>query len=153
MSVKDDLMIEVRKIFREQWNVRGGQKVPDVRDIQLGNEAVEIEGTVLYADLADSTKLVDGYGWKFAAEVYKTYLLIAAMLIKNEGGVITAYDGDRVMAVFFDGRKNTNAVRCALKIKWAVANIVNPLLRAQYLGTSYTVRQVVGIDTSTLRAA
>jgi class 3 adenylate cyclase len=57
------------------------------------------------------------------------------------------------MAVFFKGFKNTNAVRCALKIKWAVTNIVNPLLKAQYTDTTYLVRQVVGIDTSRLCAA
>ena len=153
MGMKDDLNGEVKKIFRETWSVREGKKVPDVEDVKLGNDAVKIEATVLYADLADSTKLVDGYGWQFAAEVYKTYLHCASKLIKDESGVITAFDGDRVMAVFFDGNKNTNAVRCALKIKWAVANIVNPALKAQYPDKSYTVRQVVGIDTSDLRAA
>jgi class 3 adenylate cyclase len=57
------------------------------------------------------------------------------------------------MAVFFDGSKNTNAVRCALKIKWAVTKIINPALEAQYTSKSYKVRQVVGIDTGTLRVA
>jgi hypothetical protein len=71
--MKDDLTADVRKIVREQWNVRDGQKVPEVKDIQLGNHAVKIDATVLYADLADSTKLVDGQDWSFAAKVYKTY--------------------------------------------------------------------------------
>lgn len=153
MGLKDDLSAEVSQMFRLQWSVRDGQKVPDVEDIRLGNDAVKISATVLYADLADSTKLVDGHGWKFAAEVYKSYLHSASKIIKDEGGVITAFDGDRVMAVFFDRAKNTNAVRCALKIKWAVTNVINPALEKQYPSKSYTVRHVVGIDTSDLRAA
>ncbi len=153
MGMKDDLSEDVKQIFRSSWSVRDGQKVPEVEDIRLGNDAVKISTTVLYADLADSTKLVDNHGWEFAAEVYKTYLHCASKIIKDEGGVITAFDGDRVMAVFFDGSKNTNAVRCALKIKWAVVNIINPALKNQYPSKSYTVSQVVGIDTSDMRAA
>ncbi len=153
MGLKDELTADVRKIFREQWSERDGQKVPEVEDIKLGNDAVKIEATVLYADLADSTKLVDGYDWMFSAEVYKTYLHCASKIIKNESGVITAFDGDRVMAVFFEGSKNTNAVRAGLKLKWAVVNIINPALKAQYPSKSYEVRQVVGIDTSVLHVA
>jgi class 3 adenylate cyclase len=153
MGMKVDLSKEVANTFRSPWSVRDGQKVPEVEDVQLGNDAVKINATVLYADLADSTKLVDNRGWKFAARVYKTYLHCASKIIKDEGGIITAFDGDRVMAVFFDGNKNTNAVRGALRINWAVVKIINPALKEWYPNKSYTLRQVVGIDTSDLRAA
>src|SRR5436305_868835 len=79
-------------------------------------EAVELDATVLYADLADSTGLVQGYKDWFAAEVYKTYLMAASELIKNNDGTITAFDGDRVMGVFIGGSKNSSAARCALQI-------------------------------------
>jgi len=49
---------EVESIFADQWKVRDGQKVPETEDIQLGNHAVLLNGTVLYADLAESTELV-----------------------------------------------------------------------------------------------
>lgn len=154
MALKDELTAQVRRIFRESWKVRDGQKVPDVKDLVLGsNDAVKIEATVLYADMSDSTKLVDNYNWEFAAEVYKSYLHCASEIIRSENGVITAYDGDRVMAVFFDGSKNSNAVRSAMKIKWAVQEIINPAIRGQYPSKQYELRQVVGIDTSELRVA
>lgn len=51
------------------------------------------------------------------------------------------------------GSKNTSAVRSALKISWAVENIINPKLLAQYPNCSYRVKQVVGIDTSPLLVA
>ena len=76
-----------------------------VGNIQLGNDAVKLEGTVLYADLDDSTKLVDTMSPEFAAEVYKSYLVCAARIIRDQGGVITAYDGDRIMAVLSVIRK------------------------------------------------
>src|SRR5207248_4620847 len=104
--------------------------------LKLNNDAVKLDATVLYADLSASTGLVDGYKQHFAAEIYKAYLHCAAKIIRSEDGVITAYDGDRVMAVFIGTSKNTSAARSALKINWAVKNIVNPALKDQYSDTS-----------------
>ena len=66
---------------------------------------------------------MDGHKAHFAAEVYKAFLRCAARIIRAEGGAITAYDGDRVMAVFVGEGKNTAAVRCALKVHWAGGNL------------------------------
>jgi len=150
MSLKSDLEKEVTDIFKDVWTTRKGQKVPDSEDLGLGNDAVELQATVLYADMSDSTDLVDNQGPKFAAEVYKAYLRCAARVIKSEGGRITAYDGDRIMAVFIGDTKNTTAVRAALKINYAVQMIVNPLLKKQYPKSTHEVKHVVGIDTSDL---
>jgi len=73
---------------------------------------VKLDATVLYADMSGSTKLVDAFtSPKFPAEVYKCYLSCAAKIIKAGGGSITAYDGDRVMAVFLGDSKNSSAAR------------------------------------------
>ncbi len=153
MSLGDDLRSEIKKIFHDQWTTRDGQQVPDSDDLKLSNDAVKLDGTVLYADLAGSTKLVDGYKQHFAAEIYKSYLHCAAKIITSEGGVITAYDGDRIMAVYIGDSKNTSAVRSSLKINYAVIYIVNPALKVQYPNGDYVVKQVVGIDTSNLFVA
>ena len=58
MSLSDDLKSEVRKVLRESWTTRQGQAVPDPEDLGLGNDAVLLDGTVLYADLNGSTNLV-----------------------------------------------------------------------------------------------
>lgn len=149
-TLGDQLDQEVKKIFREAWTNRDGQKVPESEDIQLGNHAVKLEGTVLYADLDGSTNMVDQCKPEFSAEVYKAYLHCAAKVVRSEGASITSYDGDRVMAVFIGGRKNTTAARCALKINYAVKKIVNPAIKKQYPSTSFQVKQIVGIDTSKL---
>jgi class 3 adenylate cyclase len=154
MALIDDLKDGVGGIFAESWQHRGGRVVPDPEDLALGNEAVEFDrATVLYADLVGSTDLVDTKKWHFSAEVYKTYLYCAAKLIREEGGAVTAYDGDRVMGVFIGEMQSTPAARCALKINYAVQQIINPALKAQYPNSTYTVKQRVGIDTSPIRTA
>jgi class 3 adenylate cyclase len=154
MSLADDLKAQVAKIFKTNWEKRDGRVVPAPEDLQLGNDAVEFDrATVLYADLSGSTSLVDNHGWMFAAEIYKTYLHCAAKLVLSEGGSITSYDGDRIMGVFIGDQQSTSAVRCALKINYAVKEIVNPALTTQYPNKTYDVSQVVGVDTSPIRAA
>ncbi len=153
MSLESELKDEVAKIFREQWSVRDGEKVPESDDLQLDNDAVQLDATVLYADMAGSTTLVDTYKPAFAAEVYKAFLHSAAKIIRSEGGEITAYDGDRVMAVFIGNSKNSSAARAALKINFARLQIIDPALKAQYPKTSYELKHVVGVDTSPLFVA
>jgi class 3 adenylate cyclase len=153
MSLKDDLSDKVAEIFRSAWTERDGKVVPESDDLNLGNDAVLLDGTVLYADLNESTNLVDSYKPAFAAEIYKVYLHCAAKIIITEGGVITSYDGDRIMAVYLGDSKNSDAARAALKINWAVGNIINPAIKKQYANETYSVSQVVGIDTSSLFVA
>src|SRR5664279_4286309 len=117
MTLREDLEVFCKKTHDDVWQRRAGEKVPEPKDVTFGTDAVTMDGTVLYADLRDSTGLVNGWKDWFAAEVYKNYLHCAAKIIRSEGGEITAYDGDRIMAVYLGGRKNTSAVRTALKIK------------------------------------
>jgi class 3 adenylate cyclase len=77
----------------------------------------------------------------------------AAKIIRSESGEITAYDGDRVMAVFIGGNKNTSAVRAALKINYARSNIINPGIIKQYPSSKYEIKHVVGIDSGELYIA
>jgi class 3 adenylate cyclase len=153
MGLENDLKTAVKNIYKETWKVTDGKVVPDADNLTLSNTGVKLDATVLYADLDGSTNLVDQYTPTFAAEIYKTYLHCAAKIIESEGGVITAYDGDRIMAVFIGGLKNTTAARCGLKINHAVTNIINPLIKECYPNKTFVLKQVVGIDTSTLMAA
>jgi len=150
MALKDDLERRVKEIFDSSWTTRDGNVVPDDGSVTLGNDAVKLSATVLYADLSGSTSMVDTKDKAFSAEVYKSYLHVAAKIINAENGTITAYDGDRIMAVFIGGSKNSTAARCALKLNWAVKNIVNPAITSQYGEGYYAVKHVVGIDTSEL---
>ncbi|HLG60984.1 MAG TPA: adenylate/guanylate cyclase domain-containing protein [Ktedonosporobacter sp.] len=155
MAFKADLEEEVKKILQTSWKITGRKVIPNPKDLSLENDAAELKAAVLYADMADSTVLVDRHERSFAAEIYKAYLRLAARIINDEKGKrsITAYDGDRVMAVFLGDTKETVAVRCALKINFAVHEIINPLLKKQYPNKKYKLKHVVGIDTSDLLVA
>ena len=153
MGLRDNLRAEVRKIFQEQWTTVSRGVVPESVDLELRNDAVTLHGTVLYADLDRSTELVDTKKAWFAAEIYKTYLVCAARIIESERGAITAYDGDRIMAVYTGKRRNDKAVRSALKINFAVRQVINPAITELYDDANYAVRQSVGIDTSELFVA
>jgi class 3 adenylate cyclase len=144
---------EIRKIFKAKWSNRKGLIVPEPENIQLGNHSVELKGTVLYADLKDSTDLVLKYNDEFAAGIYKTYLLSACRLIRRNGGEITAFDGDRVMAVFIGSRKNSEAVKTALMINYMVVEVINKEIKSCYPNIEYLLQQAVGIDTSHLFVA
>ena len=154
MGLKDDLQWEVKDIFATNFSTRKGNVVPEAEDIRLGNDAVTFEeAAVLYADLAGSTQLVNGYKDWFAAEVYKSYLHCASKIIRDQGGTITAFDGDRVMAVFIGDNKRTNAAKSALKINHAVADIINPAIKSKFSDANYSVSHGVGIDVSKLFVA
>jgi class 3 adenylate cyclase len=154
MALADDLSKYVKETFRAQWATRNGQTVPEPEDLKLANEAVVFDrATVLYADLSGSTAMVESKKWHFAAEIYKNFLYCAARLITDNGGQITAYDGDRIMGIFVDDTQSSNADKCVFKINWADKNIIMPGLNAQYSSSDFQLRHVVGIDTSEIRAA
>jgi class 3 adenylate cyclase len=147
-----EILDEIKAIFKTQWKTRKGRIVPDAESVSLGNDAVTIDGTILYADMTDSTGLVNGYKDWFAAEVYKAYLIAACKAIRHEGGEITAFDGDRVMAVFIGDAKNSSATKAAMHINYLV-NQINSILKIEYPNTAFKLQQSIGIDTSPLFVA
>lgn len=155
MGMTEDLNAEVNKIIKETWSVTDGRVVPETKDLELGNKGVKLNATCLYADLAESTNLVNAYRRTFAADVYKCYLNCACRIIRDRGGAITAFDGDRVMGVFIGDNKNAAAVRAALAINHAVVKIINPALKEHYKENlpGFEVKHSVGVDTSELLVA
>jgi len=154
VTLKEDLETFCNKTFRESWDTREGRVVPGDDSLPLSNVGVKFdEATVLYADLTDSTGLVSAKLATFAAEVYKTYLYCATRVIRANGGTITAYDGDRVMAVFLGDSKNSDAVKAALQIEAAASQVIQPAMESVYTSNTYRVVQKVGIDMSSLLVA
>jgi hypothetical protein len=65
-----DIVSEVQGILRAVWQLDSARTVPELERLRLrGNHGVRIDGTVLYADMTDSTKLVDGFKAELAAEL------------------------------------------------------------------------------------
>ena len=150
MPLRNDLNAEVRKILQERWRVSRSRKAINPEELDLDNHGVTVEATVLYADLDQSTSLVDEHDAGFAAQMYKTYLVCAARVILSEQGKVTAYDGDRIMAVYTGRKTAERAVRTAFKINYVVQEIINPAVRELKPDSRYTMKQSIGVDTSKL---
>lgn len=147
MSLKEDVEAGVSGVLAPEWVVRDGQVVPETQDIALGNGAVRLEATYLYADMADSTGLAQGYHDWAVAKVVRCYLNAATRLIRARGGHIRSFDGDRVMGIFIGDSKNSNAAKAALNISWAVSFVINPALKDKWSGFTWEMGHGVGIDT------
>lgn len=153
MGLENDLETYVENVYDAKWTSHDGRKVPDTSDIALKNSAVSLSAAVLYADLGASTQMTRAYPNWFAAEMYKTFLYCASRIITTNNGTITAYDGDRVMAVFVGDLKNTSAARSALRINYAVKKIIQPRIDSKYASKNFTMKHRVGVDASDLYVA
>ena len=153
MKTLSEIASAIDEILATDWVRRAGQQIPTTEDVKLGNDAVELDGAVLYADLVESTALVNSVKDSVAAEMYKVYLYSACELIRNNGGQITAFDGDRVMGVFIGEKKDDSAAKCALQINHVVRKTINPKILETDPKLSYVMRQTVGIDSGKLFVA
>lgn len=154
MGIAEDIKKYAKSTFGSSWAERDGRVVPEPKDIALSNSAVRFErATCLYADLDGSTDLVSSKKWQFSGEIYKTFLYAASRLIRDAGGSIVSYDGDRVMGIFISGSQCNDAVSCALKINYAVKTLVQNELERGKWNNDYAIKHVVGLDTSEVRAA
>jgi class 3 adenylate cyclase len=153
MGLAEDLSSAVIQTFKTRWTVRSSGGVPTPEELEMGNDAAWVDAAVLFADLSDSTALVDKHPPEFAAQVYKVYLHCAAKIIRQARGEVTAYDGDRIMGVFVGPSKEGRAVRSALQINHACVEIITPALSSLHPDSRYTLAHTVGVDTSRLFVA
>lgn len=155
MTTAADLESIVNDVLYTPWNLRTGTTVPSTDTVTLSGGGVEVDATVLYSDLAQSSRLASEFDRRVAAKVVKAFLACASALIKDHGGEIKSFDGDRVMGVFMGPRKNSNAAICAIKINYAVAKILKPKLSSYFQSLSnsgFTISHATGIDTGTVLA-
>jgi adenylate cyclase len=153
-AFSDELTEEVGKTVTSAWSKREGKVIPSSESLNLGNDRVEMEAVLLYADLADSTELAI-QNREIASEVCKAYLRGVTKIIKSNGGEIRSFDGDRVMGVFFEGGKNTAAVISGLQICWFFREVVSAKFKGYYTSAlaGVTLNQTVGIDRSDMHVS
>lgn len=150
MAIKEDLESEVDDILSQPWDIRSGNVVPETESVALAGGAVRLAATMLYADLADSTEIAI-YDRRVAARLFKSYLACCSRIIRERGGDIRSFDGDRVMGVFVGDYKNTSATKSALNINYAFLKIIKPKLEDRYSvfrDRTYKLGHCVGVDTS-----
>ncbi len=154
MALKQELTDKVTEFARTSWgDIPNGYVVPEPEALTFGNTGIRIDACVLYADIRSSTEMVDGlFDWR-AAEYYKAFLHCSAKILKNNEGTITAYDGDRVMAIFVGNEQAYRSVHAAFQINYAVKQIINPVFARVYEERHRVIQHTVGIDSGRLLAA
>lgn len=155
MGLKDDIESGMKDILSQSWSIIDGKVVPNTEDVKLAGGAVRLDATVLYADMVQSSYLATEFQQRTAAKVMKAFLKTMTRLITTYGGKVTRFDGDRVRGVFIGGSKNTNAGMCALKMKYAVKEIIKPLVTKHFESLQkdgFEISHCVGVDTSQILA-
>lgn len=155
MSLSDDVANDVQTAIDTLWSKRLGRKIPETGEVALAGGAVEIEATFLYADMAASSKMAKELDRRIAAKIIKSFLATSARMIRSCGGKIMSFDGDRIMGVFYGSSKNSDAARCALKIKYTVHKVIRPKFKRKYnavTNASFAIDHGVGVDTGTVLA-
>jgi len=153
MSLYDDIVSDVSTVINTTWKKGNGNKIPSTSDIALAGGAVEIDATYLYTDLADSSKIAKEFDRRIAAKIFKSFHSTSCRLIREHGGEILSFDGDRVLAVFYGDSKNTNAANCALKINYVVTKVIRPKFENKYdvvRDAGFKISHGTGIDTGTV---
>jgi len=148
MSVRDIMESNVNSMMVGDWRIRDGRTVPDTEDIGLGiNVGVKLEATYLYADLAKSSDFGQMLSAMDAAKIIKSFLFCASALIKEHGGHIKSFDGDRVMGIYHGPDKESRAVRTALKLNWVVQEIISDKARRwiDWPSSAMVVKHATGI--------
>lgn len=138
----------VNEIFSSDWNITNGRTVPKTEDIVMRNGGRLVEATYLYADLAGSSKMAKTLKKETTAKIIRAYISSASRILRYKGGEIRSFDGDRVMAIFMGPDKETNAVRAALGINWALNEVIRPAIEKTWNdGTKFSsVSHGIGID-------
>ncbi len=131
MSLLTDLRSKVSSFSKEKYEISKTESVPSNSDSRLtfGNKGLKCEYAFLFVDIRKSSLLVTTYGYPLAAKIYQSFHEISCRIIPKCNGSVKAFDGDRIMGVFAGDRKRSNAVQCSMQIKWAIKNILNPLLQ------------------------
>ena len=154
MSTTQELNEVVDDILGEPLDERDGRVVPSTENV-ADKQAVRLNATFLYADLAASAKLAQACPWGTTARLIRAFLACATRLIRAYGGEIRSFDGDRVMGVFIGDWKNTYATRCAREIFYATDQIIAPKASAKFKSISdngIKLKCCVGVDVGDSRA-
>lgn len=155
MGFKDDCTKAVRDIVRADFNTRWGREVPTTDSIVQRDGAVWLTAAYLYADMADSTGMAEKFEAQDAAKIIRAYLSAVTRVLKDRGGEIRSFDGDRVMAIFPGDDAADKAADAGLRISWVVDNVVHDELLSNdaylksYVETGWQVKHRTGIDLGT----
>lgn len=132
MPKKSDFINETDNFFAGKYEVTQGNTIPSVTDIELGKKGRELELAMLFIDIRESTKIVDGFRRETGAKMYKSFLWSVTHIARMNGGEMCSFNGDGVLVAFNGNAKRSNATKAALQMNWYVKNVLRPKMHAYF---------------------
>jgi len=132
MATKEDIIKGVDDFFSGDYEITEGRVILDVDDIAFGKNGNEIELAMLFIDIRESTKIVDGLRRTTAARMYKSFLWGVAKIARLNNGELRSFNGDGVLVVFIGDNKRTNVAKAALQMSWFAQKVLKPKLDAVF---------------------
>lgn len=132
MSLKEDLEKNTNDFFSGTYEITNGYTVPDVSDIQFGKKGRELELVMVFIDIRESTKIVDGFRRETAAKMYKSFLYSVTKIARSNDGELRSFNGDGVLIAFAGDSKRTNAVKASMQMAWYCKNILKPKIESYF---------------------
>lgn len=144
----------VNEFFDGDYSISTGYVIPDASDIQFGKVAKEMDLAMLFIDLRESTKIVDGFRRQTAAKMYKSFLWGVAKIAKENSGELRSFNGDGVLVVFSGADRCEHAVTAAMQMSYFVNKILKPKFDG-YMARNNQLNNMslsfgIGIDTGTV---
>lgn len=148
---KNDLEKEVDSFFSGTYEISTGNTIPDVEDLEFGKKGRELDLAMVFIDIRESTKIVDGFRRTTAARMYKSFLWGVAKIARANNGELRSFNGDGVLITFIGESKRTNAVKAALYMSWFCKHVLKPKLE-KYFESNKQLKDLdfdfgIGIDT------
>jgi adenylate cyclase len=148
VGIHEDILGTIVEQVGQRFDVRTGRTVPTDQTITSG-QAVTLDATYLYADMADSSGLAQKVDAQDAARVIRAYVNTAVKVIRYNDGHIRSFDGDRVMGIFVGANKETRAGRSALAINAYVKTMESwiPGELKSVKSAGWKMKHGIGVDT------
>lgn len=137
MGLKDDIESRISTVIDEKYNVTDARVTPTRDSVTFGSTAKKFFARVLYIDLRGSQQLLSDHQHITVLKAHKAFVYAAAKCIRAEGGDPRSFNGDSILA-FWAGKGDDVAKKCvrsAMKIRYAIDEIVNPKLKSKYSDT------------------
>ncbi len=131
MALKDEIEKMVDGYMNSTYEITDAYSIPDKNTLSLGATAKDLSAIIMFIDIRESRLILGDHKRLFAIRAHKSLLYIASKCVRNEDGHIRSFGGDSMFAFFKGENSEKRAVRCAMKIKSAVINILNPILESK----------------------
>lgn len=118
--------------FSGSYVVDSAKVVPSAKDIKFGKYGKELELVMMFVDIRESTKIVDGFRRTTAARMYKSFLQAVVKIVKKYDGEVKSFNGDGVLVVFGGGVMRNNAVEASFAINWYVVKVLRPMMEKYF---------------------